>query len=258
MVVDWWSRNGVIKMEKSNIWGPLATAIFTFIIIAASAFSQFTAVFLYSGSESSGLDIDSFENTEAAEAMMNNGSLTYLSVGLSAIVCIALTLIVIKLKRGSNLREYLALNAVAPKTLWKWIGIGAVVLVAVQIVFSIIPQMLGVEVNVGDVAAEMESSEIPLLFVLAIVVLAPLFEEVLFRGFLFKGLISTRLGAVGTIVITAFTFAVIHAQYDLIVLANVFSIGILLGYARYKTNSLLTPLILHMLLNGISLIPAFL
>ncbi len=241
-------------MEKTNVWGPLATFIFTMMIISASAFSQFAAVFWYSENSGSGFDIDSFNNAESA---MNDGSMTYWAVGLSAIVCTALTLLVIKLKRGSILKEYLALNPVSLKSLVTWIGIGAVVLVLVQIVFSIIPQMMGVEINIGDVAAEMGSADIPFLYVFAIVILAPLFEEVLFRGFLFKGLISTRLGAFGTIAITAFIFAIIHAQYDAIVLANVFTIGLLLGYARYKTNSLLTPLILHILLNGVSMIPAF-
>lgn len=240
---------------KSNIWGPIATVVFTLVVIFSTMIFQTIGVFLYADSSGSGFDVDSPDNVELA---FDDGTVTYWSLGLSAIVCVLLIILIIKLKSGSNLRDYLALNPVPLKRLVKWIGIGALALVVIQIVFSIIPQMLGIPVDVGDVATEFGSADIPLLYVLTIAVLVPIFEEVLFRGFLFKGLISTRLGAVGTIIVTSLIFSVMHVQYDLIVLANVFFIGILLGTARYRTNSLLTPVVLHVLLNGLSMLPAFL
>ncbi len=241
--------------ERTTVWGPVASVLFTFVVITASFMSQTIGVVLSAVDEDSDLD---FENPESAALALNDGAITTTSLALSAVVCVILTVLIIKLKSGSRLKDYLALHSVPLSTLLKWIGIGVAVLVAVQVIFSIIPQLLEIPVDVGDVATEFETADIPLLYVLTIAVLVPVFEEVLFRGFLFKGLEATRLGPVGAIVAVALLFAVIHVQYSLIVLVNVFCIGILFGFARYKTNSLLTPIVLHILLNSVSLLPAFL
>jgi len=99
-----------------------------------------------------------------------------------------------------------------------------------------------------------QTAGFPLLLWLAVVVAAPLAEETLFRGFLFKGILHSRLGGAGAVVLTALIWAVIHQQYDLYGVATVFAAGLLLGYARLSTNSIYAGLLMHALMNLIATI----
>lgn len=83
----------------------------------------------------------------------------------------------------------------------------------------------------------------PLL--LARVVVSPLYEELLFRGLLFEGLRPTILGPKLTIGIAALAWAFIHFQYSLYPKLWIAAFGILLGFARHRSNSLVVPWILH-------------
>lgn len=84
---------------------------------------------------------------------------------------------------------------------------------------------------------------------LAVNIGAPIFEEISFRGFLFKGLAASRLRWQGATVITAVLWAVIHQQYDWYGLAVVFALGLLLGVVRAKTHSTVLTMWLHCLIN---------
>lgn len=96
-------------------------------------------------------------------------------------------------------------------------------------------------------------ASVPLLY-LAVVVVAPLFEEILFRGFLFKGLEASKLGPWGTIFFTSLIWAIIHLQYSLFFMGIIFVLGILLGVARYKSQSLWVPLSMHALNNLLAML----
>ena len=80
-------------------------------------------------------------------------------------------------------------------------------------------------------------------------VVQPIFEELLFRGLLFKGL-ETRLGGNLTVLATSVLFVIGHAQYDFPILMLVlFPNALILGFARLKTKNLTTPIILHCINN---------
>lgn len=89
-----------------------------------------------------------------------------------------------------------------------------------------------------------------LLFV--VVFLAPLVEEVLFRGFLLPGLAAGRLGAAGAVVVTALLFAVVHTQYDPFDMSAVLTLGLLLGAARWFSGSLWLAYGLHAAINAVA------
>ncbi|NJN39123.1 MAG: CPBP family intramembrane metalloprotease [Acaryochloridaceae cyanobacterium CSU_3_4] len=89
----------------------------------------------------------------------------------------------------------------------------------------------------------------PILLYIAIVGIAPLFEELLFRGFLFHGLQSSRLGSGGAILISALIWTILHAQYGGLSLVQIFVFGLLFGAARTQTQSLFIPLSMHCLNN---------
>jgi membrane protease YdiL (CAAX protease family) len=89
----------------------------------------------------------------------------------------------------------------------------------------------------------------------AIVIIGPFFEEVFFRGFLFAGFINSRLGAVGTILLTAAAWSALHfTQYGGWELVGIFAAGAAFGYVRYRTGSVWNTLAMHSFWNLVSMI----
>ncbi len=86
--------------------------------------------------------------------------------------------------------------------------------------------------------------------VLFVAILPPVFEELGFRGFLFNQLIKITSPKV-TIALTAFIFALVHLS--IISLLWIFPFGLLLGYLRYKYNTLWLGMIIHFIHNLIVL-----
>ena len=80
---------------------------------------------------------------------------------------------------------------------------------------------------------------------LMVVIGAPILEELLFRGFLFSQLKTTKLGVNGSIILTSLIWTSIHLQYDLFLLIPIFLLGLLLGYLMHKYNSLYLVIIVH-------------
>jgi membrane protease YdiL (CAAX protease family) len=89
-----------------------------------------------------------------------------------------------------------------------------------------------------------------LLFV--VVFVAPLVEEVLFRGFLLPGLAAGRLGPTGAVAVTALLFALVHTQYDPFDMSAVLALGLLLGAARWLSGSLWLAYGLHAAINAVA------
>jgi membrane protease YdiL (CAAX protease family) len=85
---------------------------------------------------------------------------------------------------------------------------------------------------------------------------APVFEELLFRGFL-QPVLSRSLGTAAGIVITAALFGALHVpeysnawQYGVAITV----VGIAFGYARARTGSLLPSTVMHASFNTVSVI----
>src|SRR5262249_31582497 len=88
------------------------------------------------------------------------------------------------------------------------------------------------------------SGTLPLVLI-AVVVAAPITEELLFRGFLMRGWAASWLGPIGAVVLTSAIWAVIHIQYDWIVVGQIFILGLLFGYFRLRTGSVLPTIVAH-------------
>ena len=92
---------------------------------------------------------------------------------------------------------------------------------------------------------------------LAIVVLTPVGEEILFRGFLFRGWLHSPRDAFAVIVIISLLWALIHVQYDWYTIGQIFIFGLLLGWMRWATGSTLLTILLHALINSEGMIETF-
>lgn len=93
---------------------------------------------------------------------------------------------------------------------------------------------------------------------LAVVVVAPIGEETLFRGFLFRGWHRTPRDAWLAIIVTALLWGLIHPQYDLYFIAQVFAYGLVLGWFRWVTGSTILTMLMHGLVNLEGMIETFL
>jgi membrane protease YdiL (CAAX protease family) len=87
------------------------------------------------------------------------------------------------------------------------------------------------------------------LVLVAVAVAAPLGEEIMFRGFLFRGWAASRLGAAGTIVLTSVIWAAIHTQYDWFGMAQIFCLGLLFGWVRWRSGSTALTMLMHAVTN---------
>ncbi len=81
------------------------------------------------------------------------------------------------------------------------------------------------------------------------VVATPIGEEILFRGFLFRGWLQAPRDVWPVIVVTSLLWAIIHVQYDWYVIGQVFAFGLLLGWMRWATGSTILTILLHALIN---------
>lgn len=85
---------------------------------------------------------------------------------------------------------------------------------------------------------------------IAIVMVAPIGEETLFRGFLFRGWHRSPRDVWFAIVATALIWAVIHVQYDLYIMGQVFICGLVFGWLRWVSGSTILTMLLHALVNA--------
>jgi uncharacterized protein len=88
---------------------------------------------------------------------------------------------------------------------------------------------------------------------LAVSVIAPVVEEVTFRGFLYRGW-AGALGPGGAVVATSLLWALLHVQYDAFDIAQIFVLGLALGWIRWRSGSTVLTILLHMLNNVIATI----
>jgi membrane protease YdiL (CAAX protease family) len=180
------------------------------------------------------------------QSLVTNGLMLSVAIIVSSILGLGAIILFISLRKRISFWEYLGARK---------IGIRAVL-----IIIGLVAAMLGITIGIDTLLGSKQSTNIivdayrgtswPALFWIATVVFAPVFEEALFRGFLFVGLRQSILGPVWTIILTSVGFAALHGlQYDLSGVLVVLVLGLVLGVVRHKTNSIWGSVTLHALWN---------
>ena len=80
---------------------------------------------------------------------------------------------------------------------------------------------------------------------IACVVAAPLSEEIMFRGFLYRGWARAPRAVVPAVVIISALWAILHVQYDWFVILQLFLLGLVLGWARWRSGSTMLTFAMH-------------
>jgi len=176
-----------------------------------------------------------------AEQLVTSGLALALGTLLTLLLGGALILLFCTLRRGPSIGAYLGFVGVRPRHLVGWLGAGAALVLASDALTAILGRPLVPDVMVQTY----RTAGILPVYWFALVVAAPLFEEVLFRGFLLEGLRHSRLGPVGAVVLTSLAWVAVHQQYGPYELATIFVVGLVLGTARVTSGSLYPSLLIH-------------
>src|SRR5262249_2356131 len=74
-------------------------------------------------------------------------------------------------------------------------------------------------------------------------------EEIMFRGFLFRGWVSAAPKAWPGILGVSVLFAIVHLQYDWFGITQIFLIGLIVAWARWQSGSIVLTMAMHALIN---------
>ena len=168
---------------------------------------------------------------------------------ISAALCGALVIAAARLRDGMDARGYLGVLPVPGKEVGRWLIATVVIVVQTDLVLYLVKG----ELLPAEWVAIYRSVQSPVLFAFALVVATPVFEELLFRGFVFAGIQASRLGNFGAVAITAMFWTMAHGESDPIEFAMILILGVMLGIARLRTGSILITMMMHMLINLISI-----
>jgi membrane protease YdiL (CAAX protease family) len=240
----------VENKEECAVWGFTGTLIWGAIIGLVFVITQMVVMGLYIGIQSAGktaAEIDS-----QIEQVQLSGNLLAFSTLATLIVCGLMVFGAVELKKNSCFKQYLGLAKVSLQSIKVWVLIAVAFMLitdALMLIFDmpIVPEFM---------SQAYTSAEPKWLFWLALIVAAPVFEELFFRGFLIPGFSASFVGPVGAVLITSALWAGIHVQYEFYLILLIFMMGIMLGIARLKTGSTLLTIGLHSLFNLVATIEA--
>ena len=170
--------------------------------------------------------------------------------GLSSMpLCFGLILLWVRLRGQLSICDYLAIH----RRPLKHFLLGAVAL-AVLLWLQVGTSYL-FEHHMSSIMVDAyRTAVIVPLFWALLIIAAPVFEETLFRGFLFRGIQQTWMGNIGATLITSLLWASMHLQYGLYEIAWIFAVGLLLGCVRAKSNSIVPTIFLHAAMNLVAAI----
>lgn len=180
-----------------------------------------------------------------AEQAETNGTVLAVSSIFGALVVVPFVVACAFAVRSDTPRELLALRWPTAKQSVAWIAL----LLALNAAADLLAWLLGRPVISPFMRETYQNAgSLPLLLV-ALCVAAPLSEEFIFRGILYRGLVGSRLGVVGAVLISSLVFASLHIQYDFFGIAVVFLIGLFLAAVRQRTASLILCILAHAAVN---------
>ena len=176
---------------------------------------------------------------EILKALSTDATTVSTGIILGAFSAIIFLVLLIRFRKV-DVKEHLMLYSFAFRDLLNWF----VVLIGFTITFALVAWLISHETP--DFMLKIWSTrDNTLLLLFAIVIAAPVFEELLFRGFMFSGIQKSHLGTAAAIVISSAFWAMIHTQYGSFELIAIFILGIVLAVSRIASGSIYVPILLH-------------
>ncbi|MDD5462939.1 MAG: type II CAAX endopeptidase family protein [Methylococcales bacterium] len=218
------------KSRRKGPWGFWATLLFGAGILLITYLFTISLTAFYTADLTAG----------AKRELVTDFNGTVLTLGIFVSVpiilgCIALCIYV---RKGPLIRQYIGFNTVDIGTVLRWRGLILLFLTASEF----LSQALGRPLLPDFVIETYKTAVSSALFLSAVVIAAPLAEEILFRGFILAGFRSGPVSDGAAVSLSALLWAANHFQYDLFEMILVFLLGVIMGFAKIKTGSIYTPL----------------
>jgi membrane protease YdiL (CAAX protease family) len=222
-----------------RVWGPAATVAFA---ILATVLPGVIFAFVLRGMPT----LAALKRSD----LLRDGTAAAIGTLVATPVQIV-TLVLAARLTGTDILSYFGLivprwraTAVAIAVLAGWIVLSDIVMRAIGHDF-VLPVQL-------DIYRSAQAHGTLVWLLLGVNVAAPIGEELVFRGFLFRGFVHEPCdgihGLPGILVI-ALIWSLLHIQYDWFDIGIVFGFGVILGYVRLYTGSTILVILLHMLSN---------
>ena len=182
----------------------------------------------------------------------NDGTVVSISIMIGCVLLMAISALIVRM-RGGNFTQYLALKPFSLAT-----GMGMIGLLLIFMIGSQALTYMLDETPLSFVDPLYQSVSSVWLLIFAMVIVAPIYEELIFRGLLWSAIaeqFTSRAdteyrGAIVASLVTSLIFAVIHLQYGLYEISTIVVLALIFCYARIKSGSLILPMLLHIINNG--------
>jgi len=223
-------------MNARGVLSYLATFAWAFVAYAAAQIAALAVLLWYRHGD-----------LHAIIAAPYDGANVTLSVLVLNPVSVAVLLLAVRLREARPV-EYLAL--IRPRLRATTIGvIGILVIIALTdaLLFATGRAVVSDFQVIAYTSASAEGW-LPVLW-FATIIVAPAGEEIMFRGFLFRGFVTSPRAALPAIVIISILWALPHIQYDWTGMSEIFVAGLFLGWMRWRSGSTLLTFVLHALFN---------
>lgn len=184
---------------------------------------------------------------------------------MGMISAVSLLLLMLFLRRRGAPMSSIGLNR---KPKFSDVGYALIALVGYFASYIIIASIVKVVIPAVNLEQEQQlgfdnvsNFQLPLVFV-SLVILPPIVEEIMTRGFLYTGL-KKGLPHLPAVIITSSIFAIAHLQAGSgapllwVAAIDTFVLSVFLIYLRDKTDSLWSPMVLHGLKNFIAFLSIF-
>ncbi|MGD0419833.1 MAG: type II CAAX endopeptidase family protein [Xanthobacteraceae bacterium] len=219
-----------------KIWGYWATLGWAFLAFFAGQFVALAVLLWWRLSDLNSVLATPFD-----------GVMVTLFIVIANPVTIAVIALAVRLARAQQ-AEYLALKLPPKRDLWVglvWL-VGLIAVGDALLYISGYPLVTPFQVQSYTTAAA--EGWLPALLLGAVIV-APAGEEIVFRGFLFRGWARSDRTMWPAIVVISLLWAALHVQYDWTGILQIFVIGLFLGWMRWRSGSSLLTFLLHALFN---------
>lgn len=197
-----------------------------------------------------------------------NGVVVALSVLFTAIIftLISFLLIYVKIKHKNNvwksICQFFAIKNITLK--------GFIISLISLIIFMVISEIITIIADKSpmDFLNGLITNESLLPLIIAIVIIAPIYEELVFRGLIFGSIthlthanhkpihlfnnITISKNTLIASLVSSLLFSVVHLQYDFFGMALIFSMALLFAFIRVKYG-LIMAILMHMINNGVAM-----
>lgn len=230
----------------TNAWGGLATGG---LALAAAVIAQVPALAVVAWSHDYGFSLVKLKQ------MAGDGVAVTTLLWVSTPVQVGLLFWFARL-RSSSAIKYLALTLPRKRDILLLL-LSAAALLTISDGVSLLLGKNVVTSFQDDIYRSAASAGLLVWLWLAVVIVAPIGEETLFRGFLFRGWQRSPYSAWAAIGGTAFLWAIVHVQYNPLVVGEILLVGLVLGWVRWRTRSTISTILLHSFLNAAGMVETY-